>query len=191
MTVSKLAFSRSPVAGRAANHARGMSTGVRAIGFAAAVLATGSLAGCGSSATTLDSVRVERAIADSILHERNLYATVACPSKVPQQAGHKFTCTAHLDVGTYPIAVTETNGSGHVRYENQRPLVVLDTAHVRRAIRASILHQRRLRSTVRCPAEVLQQAGLSFTCTASVNGRSYPVTVSELDSAGHVRYVAR
>jgi hypothetical protein len=181
----------SSASGTLVNCAPGRPTRVSVGRFAGAVLATVSLVGCGSSATTLDSARVERAIANSILRERNLYTMVTCPSKVPQQAGHVFTCTAHLDVGTYPIAVTETNGSGHVRYENQRPLVVLDTRQVQRAISASLLHQRRLRSTVRCPAEVLQQAGLKFTCSASVNGRAYPFVVSELDSAGHVRYVAQ
>jgi Domain of unknown function (DUF4333) len=162
----------------------------RALGFAVAALAAGSLAGCGAAATALNSVRVERAIADSILRERGLFATVTCPADVPQQAGRTFTCRARLDVGTYPLAVTETNGSGHVRYEDRRPLVILDTAKVQRAIRASILHQRHLRSTARCPREVLQQAGLSFSCSAMVKGRSYPISVRELDSAGHVQYVA-
>ena len=162
-----------------------------AVGIAAAALAVGALTGCGSSVTTLDSVRVERAIADTILRERNLYATVACPASVPQKAGHAFICQAHLDVGTYPIEVTETNGSGHVRYENQRPLVVLDTAKVQRAIRASIHNQRDLPSTVKCPAEVLQQAGLGFTCRARVNGKAYRFAVSELDDGGHVRYSAQ
>jgi hypothetical protein len=161
------------------------------VSFAATALAALLLAGCGSSATTLNSFRVERAIADSILRERDLYATVACPSKVAQRAGHEFTCQAHLDVGTYPIDVTETNASGHVRYENRRPLLVLNTAKVQRAIRASIHHQRHLRSTVSCPAEVLQQAGLAFACNASVNGRSYRFAVSEIDGRGHVRYVAQ
>jgi hypothetical protein len=170
---------------------RGRSLHTCAIALAAAALVAGALTGCGSSATRLDSVRVERAIADTILRERNLYATVACPSSVPQKAGHAFTCQAHLDVGTYPIEVTETNGSGHVRYENQRPLVVLDTKKVQRAIRASIHNQRDLPSTVRCPAEVLQQAGLAFTCRANVHGRSYRFAVSELDDAGHVRYSAQ
>jgi Domain of unknown function (DUF4333) len=156
------------------------------------VLATAGLGGCGSSSTaTLDSARVERAIASSVLSERHLRARVVCPSRVPQRSGYRFTCEAHLDVGAYPVAVTETNGSGHVRYENRTPLVVLDTARVQSAIRASILSQRHLRSAVRCPQEVLQRAGVVFTCEASVDGRAYPFAVSEVDGAGHVRYVAQ
>lgn len=158
--------------------------------LATGALLTVALAGCGTSASTLDSVRVEQAIADSILRERDLRTTVSCPSRVPQKAGDAFTCQARLDVGTYPIAVTETNGEGHVRYQNHRPLLVLNTVKVQRAIRASILDQRHLRSRVSCPTEILQEVGLTFTCHASVNGRSYPFAVSEVDGEGHVRYAA-
>ncbi len=134
---------------------------------------------------------VERAIAKSVLKERNLYATVVCPSKVPQKAGHTFVCTARLDVGTYPVMVTEINGNGKVRYQNEKPLVVLNIAKVRQAIKASVLSQRKLHATISCPTEVLQQAGLVFRCKAAVDGaaRRYPFVVTELDNAGHVRYL--
>jgi hypothetical protein len=69
-------------------------------------------------------------------------------------------------------------------------LVVLNIAKVESAIRASIASERHLRSTVTCPAEVLQQAGLVFTCEATINRKRYPFTVSEVDGKGHVRYVA-
>jgi hypothetical protein len=132
---------------------------------------------------------VERAISSSILAQHHLHATVSCPSDVPRRAGYVFTCTASLDVGTYPVLVTETNSSGHVRYENRAPLAGLDTAGVERAISESIRGQRGLDSTVTCPAEVLQKAGIAFTCTAMVGGRLYPFAVTEVDGAGHVRYV--
>jgi hypothetical protein len=149
------------------------------------------LSACGSSAPTLNTSKLEKAVAGSILSERALHTTVTCPSKVPQKAGHKFTCTAQLDVGSYPVSVTETNSSGHVRYEDQRPLVVLNIAKVEASIAASILRQRRLRATVKCPATVLQQDGLSFKCTALINGKGkpYPFVVTEIDGSGHVRYV--
>ena len=73
------------------------------IGLAAAMLAAFCVSACGSSTRSLDSAKVERAIASSILHEHGLSTSVACPSKVVQQAGHVFTCTARLDVGTYPV----------------------------------------------------------------------------------------
>jgi len=146
---------------------------------------------CGSSARSLDSAKVERAIAKSILSERGLYATVACPSKIPQKAGHAFVCAAHLDVGAYPVTVTESDGGGHVRYQDERPLVTLNIARVQRAIEASVFSQRRLRATAFCPAEVLQRAGLVFRCTAVIDGgtRRYPFIVSEVGNAGHVQYV--
>jgi hypothetical protein len=76
-----------------------------------------------------------------------------------------------------------------VRYEGQAPLTGLDVARIKRAIRTSLAAQRGLSATVDCPAEVLQQAGLRFTCTAHARGRNYPFLVTETDQAGHVTYV--
>jgi Domain of unknown function (DUF4333) len=164
------------------------------IGVAAAMLAAVCVSACGSSGSStrsLDSAKVERAIADSILHERGLYTKVACPSKVVQRAGHAFTCTARLDVGSYPVTATEIGDSGQVRFQDTAPLVGLDVADVQRSIQVSVLDQRGEHATVSCPAEVLQRAGLKFTCTAVVEGatRRYPFVVSEVGDAGHVRYV--
>lgn len=149
------------------------------------------LSGCGTSKPALKTVTVERAIAASILTQHRLYATVRCPPKVPKKAGTAFTCTASLNVGTYPVTVTETNDSGHVSYQDQAPLVALDIAKVQQAIGQSIGSQRHLGATVTCPAEVIQKAGIVFTCTATVNGKPYPFEVTETDNDGHVRYVGR
>jgi len=101
-------------------------------------------------------------------------------------------CAVHLDVGDYPVTVTEINGVGRVRFRDERPLVVLNTAKTQRVIQASVFSQRRLRASVSCPAEVLQQAGLVFRCTAVIDGafRRYPFIVTEVDRAGHVRDLA-
>jgi len=155
---------------------------------AAAVLLASCLSGCGSSSLKLKTGAIEHAIAHSIRVEHGLRATVRCPSAVPRKVGSVFTCTASLEVGTYPVLVTETNGRGHVRYQNLTPLITLDIATVERGITLSILHQRHLHSTVTCPTEVLQEAGVAFTCTAAVNGQSYPFSVTEVDNSGHVRY---
>jgi Domain of unknown function (DUF4333) len=149
------------------------------------------LGSCGSHTQTLDTAATERAIAQSILAEHNVRTHVECPREVRREAGVIFRCTARLDVGAYPVLVTETDNGGHVKYENSSPLVVLDIAKVQQAINTSILRQRHLRSTVACPAQVLQQAGIRFTCTATVNGQAYPFDVTEIDADGHVRYLGR
>jgi hypothetical protein len=159
------------------------------LGLAAAIPVALSLVGCGSSAPRLNTVTVERAIATSIATQRHLHATVRCPPQVQRKAGVTFTCTANLNVGTYPVLVTETNGGGHVRYQNQAPLVVLNMTEVEQGITRSVRSQRGLSSTVTCPAEVLQRAGIAFTCTVTVNGHDYPFAVTEVDGKGHVRYV--
>ncbi len=46
-------------------------------------------------------------------------------------------------------------------------------------------------AAVTCPAEVIQQAGVVFACTAMVNGQRYQFGVTELDGNGHVRYRGR
>jgi hypothetical protein len=161
------------------------------VSVVAALVAVAGLAACGSSGRHLSIARVEHAIASSILEERKIHAAVACPARVPQLAGHTFTCAARLDVGIYPLTVTEIDGNGRVRYRDDKPLVVLNIARVRHAIEASVLSQRRLHATASCPREVLQQAGIVFRCTAVVRGqtRRYPFAVHEVDGAGHVRYV--
>jgi hypothetical protein len=185
----------SSPAGSAVRHVAVALPRERVLGLTAAVAAVASvllLLGCGKSAYTLDTGTVERAVAQSILAQRHLYATVDCPASVPRKAGFAFTCTAHLNSGTYPVSVTETSASGRVRYEVQPPVVVLGKAKlagVEQAIEQSILNQRHLRATVTCPAEVIQRAGVAFTCTATVSGRSYPFAVTEVDGDGHVRYV--
>jgi hypothetical protein len=154
------------------------------------VLAFAALAGCGSSSSTLDTGRLERAVAASILAQRGVHTTVSCPSKIPVALGHTFTCNARLEVGSYPVSVTETNPKGRVRYENTHPLVALDVERVQRAIATSIIHQRGGKAAVTCPQQVLQQAGVSFTCTAVIAGatKRYPFLVTQVDDKGRVRY---
>lgn len=84
-------------------------------------LAIGSslvLGACGSSEsiTTLNTEKIERAIAQSSLAQRGLRARVSCPSTVPQMKGLKFSCRAV--VGSVSTRfVVEQDGSGHVHYE--------------------------------------------------------------------------
>lgn len=168
-------------------------SGAVAVTIAAALLALAALAGCGSSAgtATLDTIKLERAIAGSILTGHHVYTLVSCPTHVPQQRGHRFACTANLSVGSYPVYVTEMDGGGHVSYGDDAPLQTLDTQRVERSIAAAIDAQRGLRARVACPSEVLQQRGLGFTCTAVVGDKHYPFAVTESDGDGHVRYVGR
>jgi len=77
------------------------------------------LAACGSSdsITTLDSGRIERAIAQSSLAQRGQHARVSCPSAIPQKEGLTFSCTAVVGLVSTRFTVIEQDDSGHVRYE--------------------------------------------------------------------------
>ena len=162
----------------------------RFVVIAVSCLAASPLAGCGSSSSpTLDTAAVQHAIATTIDRQHHVKTHVRCPSGVPRKKGVSFTCTARLQVGSYPVRVSETNGSGHVRFANRAPLVLLDTPRVESSIAQAILTQRRLRARVSCPPEVLQRAGISFTCTARIGSRRYPFVVTQTNDSGHVRYV--
>jgi hypothetical protein len=77
------------------------------------------LAACGSSEsiTTLNTEKVERAIARSSFAQRGQRARVICPPAVPQTEGLKFSCRAVVGSVSTRFVVVEQDGSGHVRYE--------------------------------------------------------------------------
>jgi hypothetical protein len=168
---------------------RRASRRVAALGLLACTAS--SLAGCGSGSATIGTAHIEEAIRASILAEHSVRTSVRCPPTVPRRAGETFTCLAHLEAGSYPVTVTETSNSGEVRYGSTARFAVIDFARVERAIARSILSQRHARAKVACPTRVLQQAGLTFTCIAAVNGRAYPFDVTETNSSGHVTYIGR
>jgi hypothetical protein len=77
------------------------------------------LAACGSSESTatLNTEKIERAIARSSFAQRGQRARVSCPSSVPQMEGLKFSCRAVVGSVSTRFVVVEQDGSGHVRYE--------------------------------------------------------------------------
>jgi len=162
--------------------------------LAAVALPVGLLAtACGSSsppkAKALNVAGVQRAIELSIHKEHGITTAVHCPAKVPVREGFRFTCKADLAVGVYPLNVVEVTKKGGVRYSSSVPLQVLDSHTVERAIQKAILKERHLHSTVSCPAPILQEKGLKFTCTATTKKGSGPFTVTEVNSIGGVTFV--
>jgi hypothetical protein len=77
------------------------------------------LAACGSSESTatLNTEKIERAIAQSSFAQRGQRAHVSCPSAVPQMKGLKFSCRAVVGSVSTRFVVVEQDGSGHVHYE--------------------------------------------------------------------------
>jgi hypothetical protein len=139
----------------------------------------------------MDTATVEQAIQTTILSQKGVHTIVSCPNRVTVKSGYRFTCSAALAVGAYPIYVVEDNTHGAVTYSNHTPLRLLDSYTIERAIESAIRHQRHLTATVACPKPILQTAALTFTCTARLDGRNTVFDVSETDSDGHVRFVGR
>jgi hypothetical protein len=151
----------------------------------------GVVAACGSSSATMNTAKDEQAIRATILSHNGVRTTVTCPKRVTVKSGYRFTCSAALAVGAYPMYVVEDNSHGAVTYANHAPLRVLDSYTIERAIESAIRHQRHLRSTAVCPKPILQAAGLTFTCTATFKDGSTVFSVTETDSDGHVSFVGR
>lgn len=148
------------------------------------------LTGCGSSRATLDAHRVDGAVAYQILRTAHAPALVRCPGGLPTRAGYSFTCSASFEVGTAFVRVTETNDAGKLAFRSERPLARLNIARVELAIRASLdARHGGPKATVTCPAYVLEQAGLAFTCSAVLARpvRTVVVSVTELDGRGDFR----
>ena len=165
---------------------------------ATATLALSGIAACGSGGPYLNSAKLERAIAQSVLVQEHVYTRIACPNQIPQKQGHVFTCEALFDVGSYPIPVTEANGQGNVTWNTRTPIALLDISRVVFAIRHTVYIQRGVRSNVVCPRQVLQQKGITFTCAVAVstgNARvkpgNYTFGVTELNNAGRVGFIGR
>jgi hypothetical protein len=151
------------------------------------------LAGCGSSSVTLNPTRVEQAIAASILAQRHVTAAVSCPSGIPVAAHRRFRCVAEVGSHNTPFLVTEGR-SGHVTFVGIPPPAgpLIDSSRVAEAIERSILAQRHLRTTVRCPSDIPLQRGLAFVCIAmTLSGRTTDFLVRQQDDRGHVTYRAR
>lgn len=173
-----------------------VSRGARLAGAAViTVLAGVAIAGCGSSSHKLNRVALERSIARSILAEHHISTKVLCPANVTEHKGGHFKCYAFLEVGRYTVPVTQVDSHGNVRWHSQQPITLLSTVKVEHAIASSIKKQRKVKAKVSCPAQVLQAAGLRFTCVATTRGSKkvaagrYPFKVTETNSAGNVTYI--
>jgi hypothetical protein len=78
-------------------------------------------------------------------------------------------------------------GAGFAGCGSSKPKI-LDTERVERAIEQSVIQKRHLRTTVSCPAGIVQKKGVVFRCLATFKGGRTPFVVTE-DAGGAVHYV--
>jgi hypothetical protein len=101
------------------------------------------------------------------------------PVALPQRRRRVFVLGLLLLAGLVLVACGSSESSA-----------TLDAGKVERAIERSSLAQRGVRPKVSCPAEIAQEKGLVFSCTAVAKGIGTNFVVTQLDDAGHVRYEA-
>lgn len=89
------------------------------------------------------------------------------------------------------LGLVACGSSGSPETGSSRSPKLLNATKIERAIERSSLAQRGKHVRVTCPSGVPQEKGLVFECTAVYSGGSTQFTVTELDSRGHVHYVAR
>jgi Domain of unknown function (DUF4333) len=80
-------------------------------------LALGACGSSGGSTVTLNTTKIERAIAQSSLAQRGQHAQVSCPPDVPMQKGLEFSCMAKVGQVSTRFVVVEQDSVGHVHYE--------------------------------------------------------------------------
>jgi hypothetical protein len=153
------------------------------------------LTGCGSSKpATLNPTRIEQAIATSIRAQRDVAAAVSCPSGIPVVPDRQFRCVAEVGAHNTPFLVTEGTKLGHVTFAGLPPTAtpLIDGSRVAAGIERSLLTQRHLGSTVRCPSDIPLQRGLTFVCIAKTpSGATTDFVVQQRDDRGDVSYRAR
>jgi hypothetical protein len=158
--------------------------------LAVAAAALASACGVGPR-RTLDARSIEARIASEIASQYQLapaLISVACPKGTPAQAGRTFSCTATLADQPLPIDGKVIDSRG--RYTLEPTAAVLIPAHLVPMLEARIAADLGAAATVDCgPKPVLVLlAGATFGCTATVRGRTRPVTVTVEDLQGHVRF---
>jgi hypothetical protein len=80
------------------------------------ITAARSSAGSSVRFVALNTQKVERAITQSSWAQRGVHVRVSCPSRVQQQKGLVFYCTAVYGASRTPFMVTEVDGASDVHY---------------------------------------------------------------------------
>jgi len=113
LTVLKRSLASWFVAGALA----AVSIGVTACGSSVSrTTSSRSSVGTTVSFVSINTEKIEHAIENSSLAQRGKHVTVICPSRVQQEKGLVFYCTAIYRTSRTPFMVTELNGSGDVHY---------------------------------------------------------------------------
>jgi hypothetical protein len=157
------------------------------------------LTGCSVSIGSSDELNVDkgrREIERFIQRKNHVRARVTCPAHVKAQKGGRYRCYAHLAVGVVPVLVTQRDDNGNVHIDvADRHLVPI--GRLKRFIADGIRAQNpdltdpKIPVVVRCPATVVEQRGLSFTCRATLAGTPRVVDVDQTDSVGGVHFRLR
>jgi succinate dehydrogenase/fumarate reductase flavoprotein subunit len=162
----------------------GAARGAGTAGLVAAL----ALAGCSTDETVLDVGKVKHDIAAAMAAKNHITTPVTCPQRkrvAPVKKGQRFTCQAHLAIGTVPVVVTQTDNKGNVNVR-WAPFTMIPTARLKTLITTTIADRTGLHAIATCPQPVLERKGLNFTCRARAAGETHTVDVTQTGARGQV-----
>jgi hypothetical protein len=113
---------------------------------------------------------------------------VTCPTKVPAQAGTKFTCTSNL-YGQHLVVNGEVTGPrGNVEIKPAQAVIVASEAEAELARRLSATFRRQVSVACRVPALVVASPGRRFGCSVDVGTIQRQLAVTVTGTAGALSY---
>ncbi len=78
--------------------------------------APGAATGAAKPKALLNTHRIELAIEQSVLSQRDVHVKVICPKAIPERKGRDFHCIATEGRVRTPFAVVQRNDEGYVTY---------------------------------------------------------------------------
>lgn len=155
-----------------------------------AVLASCAVVSCDVGPShSLNSKSVQDQILQQLSSRYPTAGHVVCPGSIPDQVGHRFTCTVAFDGGTVRLhgEVTSSKGS----YSIQPDEAIISTAQAASTLESDIAASTHSQVTVDCGPRLVEvlPVGGQFSCHASITGEgARQVTVTVVDLNGHFRY---
>jgi hypothetical protein len=151
------------------------------------VIGAVAAASCGGS-ESVDAVKAEQGIENSLSTSTTKVAAASCPDNVKKEKDSTFTCTVELDGGGEgQVVVTQTSAHNTFSYAFKPGSVKLPGSTVDRALEQDLAASGITGPTVNCPSTVSVVVGKTVTCPFTTSsGRQGDVSFTFSSASGSV-----